>query len=221
MSDAGLRDLAARAASGDGSARRALSGEARAQARDILGEDRFHAGNHGEGPLHALFVQLGDWLEALVGAMPGGSVSGGILLAVLAVIVVAVAAMVAVTWARERARRAAAGRVAGAGDIPGAAAVGPAELERQATAAEQAGDHDAAIRLRFAAGLLRLDAAQAIELRPSLTSGDIGRALKSDRYDALAETHDAVAYGGRHAAARDTAEAREDWPAIVGEARRR
>ncbi|WCB91684.1 hypothetical protein DSM104299_00357 [Baekduia alba] len=221
MSDAALRDLAARAASGDGSARGSLTGEARAQARDILAEDRFHAGKHGEGPLHALFVRLGDWLEALVHAMPGGSVSGGVVLGSLVALAVTVVALTVTAWFRARARRAAAARVAGPGDVPGAAAAGPAELERQATAAEQAGDHDAAIRLRFAAGLLRLDAAQAIALRPSLTSGDVGRALKSDRYDALADTHDAVAYGGHHAGADEAAEARADWPAVVGEARRR
>ena len=221
MSDAALRDLAARAASGDDAAGRALSAQARAQARDILAEDRFHAGHHGEGPLHGLFVTLGDALGSLVDAMPGGELSGGIVLGVLVAVVVAVLATVVAARARDRSRRAAADRVAGPGDVPGAAALGPAALERQADAAEQAGDHAAAVRLRFAAGLLRLDAAHAIELRPSLTSGEVGRTLRSDRYNSLADTHDAVAYGGRDAAAQDSAEARAEWPAVVGEARRR
>jgi hypothetical protein len=221
VSDAALRDLAARAASGDDSARRALTGEARAQARDILAEDRFHAARHRGGPLHSLFVTLGDWLESLVDAMPGGTVSGRIILTLLVAIVVAVIALALTTWARGRARRTAAHRVAGAGDVPGAAAAGPSELERRAAAAEHGGDHDAAIRLRFAAGLLRLDAADAIELRPSLTSGDVGRALRSDRYNALARTHDAIAYGGHHAEPQDAERAREGWPVVIGEARRR
>jgi hypothetical protein len=221
VSDAALRDLAARAASGDDAARRALTGQARAQAQDILAEDRFHAGKHGAGPLHALFVTLGDWLERLRDAMPGGGVAGDVILVTVAAIVVAAIATVAGAWARDRARRAAEGRVAGPGDVPAAAAAGPAELERQARAAERAGDHDAAVRLRFAAGLLRLGAARAIDLRPSLTSGDVGRALQSHRYDALATTHDAVAYGGRRAAAADSDAAREHWPEVLGEARRR
>lgn len=221
MSDAGLRDLAARAASGDGSARRALGAEARAQARDILAEGRFHEGKHAEGPLHGLFVTLGDWLEALVDAMPGGQLSGEVILGLVVAAVVAVAALVANAWSRDRARRAAAGRVPGPGDVAGAASAGPAELERRAAEAEAAGDLDAAIRLRFAAGLLRLDAAHAIALHPSSTSGDVGRALKSPRYDTLAATHDAVAYGGRSAAPADTETARAEWPVVVGEARGR
>ncbi|HWH95071.1 MAG TPA: hypothetical protein VNT03_14510, partial [Baekduia sp.] len=221
VSDAALRDLAARAASGDDSARRALTGEARAQARDILAEGRFHEGRHGEGPLHGLFVTLGDWLEALLRAMPGGTVSGWVFLVVVIALVVAALALAATAWAHDRARRAAAGRIPGPGDVPGAAAAGPTELERRAEAAEQSGDLDAAIRLRFAAGLLRLDAAHAIELRPSLTSGDVGRALRSRRYDVLAATHDAVAYGGHHAGEHDAATARTEWPALVEEARRR
>jgi len=217
VSDAVLRDLAARAASGDDGARRALSGEARAQARDILAEDRFRTGPRHEGLLHGLFVQLGDWLEAIDDALPGGSVTGWLL---LTAVVAAVAAVVA-SAVGDRRRRRAAERVAGPGDVPGAAQLGPAELERRAQEAERAGDLDGAVRLRFAAGLLRLDATGAIALRPSLTSGEVGRALRSPRYDGLADTHDAIAYGGRHAADADAAEARETWPVVVGEARRR
>lgn len=194
--------------------------EARAQARDILAQDRFQPHHHGGGPLHSLFVTLGNWLEDLRDAMPGGAVSGDITLAVIALVLIAAVTFVAVRYQQDRARRAAAHRVAGPGDVPGAAAAGPAELERQATAADRDGDHDLAIRLRFAAGLLRLDAARAIELRPSLTSGDVGRTLRSDTYNSLAATHDAVAYGGRHASPDDAEDARRDWAAVVGESRR-
>ncbi|MDX6703255.1 MAG: hypothetical protein QOF26_3481 [Baekduia sp.] len=217
MTDAALRDLAARAASGDGSARRALGGPARAQARDILAEDRFHDGHHGEGLLHGLFVRLGDWLEALTGALPGGAVSGYLLLAVVA----AATAWVVGSLIARRRRRAGLGTGGAASVAAGAADLGPDELERRAADAERAGDLDAAVRLRFAAGLLRLDRADAIALHPSLTTGEIGRRLRSPRYDALARTHDAVAYGGRHAEDADAAAARDQWPAVVGEARRR
>jgi hypothetical protein len=218
VTDAALRDLAARAATGDGPARRALAGHARLEARDILAEQRFRAGKHGEGPLHGIFVRLGDWVESLIGVLPGGRVSGWALIVAVGVALTAAVA----TWVGGRRRRAAAARrVAGPGDVPGAAIVGPGELERQAADAERAGDLDAAIRLRFAAGLLRLDGADAIVLRPSLTSGDVGRTLRSPRYDGLARTHDAVAYGGRHAAGDDATEAREGWPEVVSGARHR
>lgn len=194
--------------------------EARAQARDILAQDRFQPHHHRGGPLHSLFVTIGNWLEDLRDAMPGGSVSGNVILVVMALLGLAAATFVAVRFQQGRARRAAAQRVPGAGDVAGAAAVGPAELERRAADADRAGDHDLAVRLRFAAGLLRLDAARAIELRPSLTSGDVGRTLRSETYNSLAATHDAVAYGGRHASADDAQAAARDWPAVVGEARR-
>jgi hypothetical protein len=217
VTDAALRDLAARAASGDGSARRALSAEARGQARDILAEDRFHAGGRRhEGLLHRVFAWLGDRLEDAGAALPGGPVVGWLLL--VAAVTVLTAAVV--SWVSARRRRAAADRVPGPSDVPGAAALGPAELERRAADAERDGDLDAAVRLRFAAGLLRLDAARAITLHPSLTSGDVGRLIASSRYDDLAATHDAIAYGGHHAAEADAQAARAGWPAVVGEARR-
>jgi hypothetical protein len=217
VTDAALRDLAARAASGDGAARRALTGEARAQAREILAQDRFKGGHHHGGLLHGVFVTLGDWLESFTNALPGGPVTGWLLL----VAMVAAGAGVVVNGIGARRRRRAAARVAGPGDVPGAAQLGPAELERRALEAERAGDLDGAVRLRFAAGLLRLDAIHAIDLRPSLTSGAVGRTLHSQHYDDLAATHDAIAYGGRHAGDDDAATAREQWPVVVGEARRR
>jgi hypothetical protein len=214
VSDAALRELAARAASGDGSARRALSGQARAQARDILAQGRFHEGAHRDGLLHGIFVRFGNWLESLLGAVPGGRIGGWVLLALL---VAAVTILVGVV-VRRRGR---SWEVGPPGVAEAERVAGPDELERRAADAERAGDLDAAVRLRFAAGLLRLDRAQAIELRPSLTSGEVGRALRSADYDAVARTHDAVTYGGRRADGEDAAHAREAWPAIVGEARRR
>ncbi len=217
MTDAALRELAARAASGDGAARGALTGEARAHAREIVAQDRFEGGEHHGGLLYGVFVKLGDWLESLTNALPGGPTTGWLLL--VAVVVAVTATVVNAIGARRR--RHAAARVAGPSDVPGAAQLGPAELERRALEAERTGDLDGAVRLRFAAGLLRLDAIHAIELRPSLTSGAVGRTLRSERYDDLAATHDAIAYGGRHAADQDAAAAREEWPVVVGEARRR
>ncbi|WP_445147713.1 DUF4129 domain-containing protein [Baekduia sp. Peel2402] len=219
MTDAALRDLAARAATGDGAAREQLTGAARAQARDILAEDRFHAGKSHEGPLHGLFSWLGDRLDDLVGGAPGDSTFGWLILAAIAL---AAAAAVA-TWLGGRRRRRAAAAAGGRTPLgldAATATASPTELERRALAAERDGDLDAAIRLRFTAGLLRLDAIHAIDLRPSLTSGDVGRAIESSHYDDLAATHDAVAYGGHHATDTDTSTARETWPEVVREARR-
>jgi UPF0716 family protein affecting phage T7 exclusion len=215
VTEAALRDLAARAAAGDGRAREQLTGAARAQARDILSQDRFTASHRGGNPLRDLLSHVGDAVRALTAITPGGPV---VDLLALVVLVAAVASVAASFVAR---RRASAGPDRGrrAAD-PAARWIGPQELERRAAQAERDGDLDAAVRLRFQAGLLRLGDARAIDLRPSLTSGEIARQLRSARFDALARTHDAVAYGGRPAAAGDAARAREDWPAVVGEARR-
>lgn len=215
MSDAALRDLAARAAAGDGRARAELGRAAREQARAILADGRFHEGHHHGGFLRGVFSRLGDWLGSVTGAMPGGAALGWLVLAAVVAGVVAVAASAVL-------RRGAAGapRNAAAAD-PAVAGAGPDALERRAAQAERDGDLDAAVRLRFQAGLLRLHAARAIELRPSLTSGQIARRLESARFTGLARTHDAVAYGGRAAQDEDAGRAREDWPAVVAEARRR
>ncbi len=91
-------------------------------------------------------------------------------------------------------------------------------LERAAADAEKSGDLDLALRLRFRAGLLRLDAAGVIELRPSLTSGQAARRLRLRTFDELAMAFDAVTYGGRPATKPDTDAARTEWPHVVAEA---
>ena len=91
----------------------------------------------------------------------------------------------------------------------------PRALDRRADAAEAAGDLEAALRLRFRAGLLRLDARGAIEFRPSISTFEVRRTLHDDDFDALAATFDDVVYGGRPPAPDDLAAARERWPRVV------
>jgi hypothetical protein len=91
----------------------------------------------------------------------------------------------------------------------------PRSLERRADAAEAAGDLDAALRLRFRAGLLRLDARGRIEYRPSISTHEVRRALHSEGFDRLAATFDDVVYGGRPADPGDVSAARERWPDVV------
>jgi len=97
----------------------------------------------------------------------------------------------------------------------------PDALEREADDAERRGEFDVAVRLRFRAGLLRLDAAGALELRPSLTTGELRRRLPSEALADLASTFEAVAYAGDPADADDVAAARRDWPRVIHEVGRR
>jgi len=97
----------------------------------------------------------------------------------------------------------------------------PRSLELQAERAARDGDHATAVRLRFRAGLQRLAGAQAIELRPSLTAGQVARSLPSQRLRALTSTFERVVYGGVAATEEDSAVARRDWPIAVEESTRR
>ena len=62
---------------------------------------------------------------------------------------------------------------------------------------------------------MRLDARGAITFRPSISTHEVRRALRSEDFDALAATFDDVIYGGRAARTDDVAAARERWPAVV------
>lgn len=97
----------------------------------------------------------------------------------------------------------------------------PDRLERGADEAERRGDHETALRLRFHAGLLRLDRAGVLRYRASLTSGAVMRQVTSSSLAVLAATHDEVVYGDRRASSEDVDDARRRWPAVLQEARSR
>ncbi len=186
---------------------------ARDDARAILAEGRFATADQPRAR-PTLEQRVVAWIEDRFGALnrllPGPS---GLALALLGLLVLVLAAALTSRVA-SRLQLAPAAR-------PGARrgrAADPAALERDAAAAEAAGDYAAGVRLRFAAGLLRLDAARAIRLRPSLTTGQIARVLGSERFDVLATTFDQVAYGGRPAQPADAEAAREAWPRVLQEA---
>lgn len=94
----------------------------------------------------------------------------------------------------------------------------PDALERLADERERSGDLDQAVRLRFRAGLLRLDLLGALSYRPSLTVGAATRAVHAPSLAGLASSFDEIAYGGRAASADDIAAARTGWPRVLQEA---
>jgi hypothetical protein len=95
----------------------------------------------------------------------------------------------------------------------------PDSLEREAASAEQSGDLDRAVRLRFVAGVLRLDRAGAISYRSSITTGQLTSMLNSASFAELAAAFDEIAYGGRPAQESDVHAARATWPRVLAEAR--
>jgi len=184
---------------------------ARSQAAHILSERRFHR-HEVPRPFRGLLHALSDVVEPVVRAL--GRLFGQPLLGwpLAAVIVLVVLLLVA----RSVRRRAWEG-LQGAGErVP--RPLDPARLEREADEAERRGDLERAIRLRFRAGLLRLDRAQAIELEASTTSGAVSRRLGSRDFDDVAASFDAVVYGRRAPRGEDVELSRAGWTRVLAAA---
>lgn len=188
---------------------------AREEAREILGQ-RDYRPTEFPRPFRGVLEWLGDRLAPVrdfandvidwVDRLPWpfrlallGLVIAGVVLTILAI----------ARLRTDPARRPA--RVTSVDDAP----QDPDELERLADEAEAEGDFDFALRLRFRAGLLRLDRAGLVEFRPSITSGEVSRALHREPFDRLARRHDEVVYGGVGAGPADLDEARSAWPELV------
>jgi len=191
---------------------------ARSTARGILGSRRFRS-SPTPRPLRGPLNWLGDRLKSVTHGI--GNVFSHIPSAfglVIALVVVFTAIGFIIRTVGERRGRVEAG--AGRAHFDGDAGEDPAALEREADAAERAGELDRAVRLRFRAGLLRLGERGAIRYRPSVTTNEVRRVLGSATFDELARTFEAIAYGGRDAGAPDVDAARREWPQVVAGAAR-
>jgi hypothetical protein len=189
---------------------------AREQARQILGERRYRDTNVPrpfKGPLRWLGDRVkdaGDWFarrfDDLNGALPGGAWVVWLLLAAAAV---ALGVVLSRALIRRRAAVVRPGRAAREPEID------PRELERSADAAERDGDYERAIRLRFRAGVLRLERGHVLEPGGLRTTGEIAAVLDSPPFAAVGSEFDEIVYGGRPAQAHDAASARERWGEVL------
>jgi hypothetical protein len=202
----------------DGAAPKAA--DARGDAHDIVSSKRYE-GSDLPRPFKRVLDRIGEWLQPardwirnafddLAGVIPGGditlwSITAGLLLALLATL--------GSRTLRDHAQAGAEARDAAA--RPGRRT--PAELERAADQAERDGDLEAALRLRFRAGLLRLDARHAITFRPSISTREVSRALNSPEFDQLAALFDGVVYGGREPSRVDIEASRRGWDTVLKE----
>jgi len=194
-------------------------GDPGAQARRILEERRFQPASLPR-PFRGLFRTLGRWLRPASRPLGrawrhlfGHAWSAGLIGSATVIL----AALVSVRMIR---RRSSAGVVRSHRERWRGRAEDPDELERRAAGAEGAGDLALAVRLRFRAGLLRLDRAGVVVDRPSLTTGALTRQLPSIRLRELAVAFEEVAYGGRPASADDVAAARAGWASVLEEVTR-
>ncbi len=190
---------------------------ARAAAAAILAERRF-GGPGVIGGTRSLWARLVDLLDDMARRIFLGTAGDSSLLLLTAIAVVVASAIIGYRLARRHGR--AGERTARPGDhhAPVAAAQ-PSALEDAAEQAERAGDYVAAIRLRFQAGLLRLDRRGLVRLDPALTTGRLARIVAAPGIDGVTRQFDEVVYGGRPATATDATAARSGWEQVL--ARRR
>jgi len=206
-----------------------FAGAARRQARDILSHPPFTTA-HGQSALSRFFSDLGHWLYDVAGPVwhfilryllrPTRSglenVFGSWWPVVLGVAVLAVATGVGLTLGRRRARAGADRWVARAAHRD----VDPDALDAAAATAERAGDFAMAVRLRFQAGLARLERSGLVSGGRTHTSAQLGSVLRSPTFDELAGQLDAILYAGIPARAEHAGAARAGWPHVPEEARR-
>ena len=194
---------------------------ARRRAQEILGESKFEERDIPRpfrGVLDAIgkaLRRIGDWLYELADDITGGNPRW--LLWGLLVVAAVLGALVARRLIRRRVRRA---REVGL-DMAADEGMDPDELDARADDAERDGRLEEAIRLRFRSGLIRLSRARLIPARPSLTSGDVARYLRSRTFEEVAATFDEVVYGRRRPEPRDAERTRAGWRALIEETRSR
>ena len=194
---------------------------ARDRAQDILG-GRDYREPEVPRPFQGILETLGDWLSPLEGVVnwlgdrwpSAGSPAWWILAVIVFLAAIGITSLLIVRRSRRSVARAATHHDVTKGDDP-------SELERNADDAEARGDLEAAIRLRFLAGLLRLDRARVIDFHPWITSGQVARTLHSDAFDGIAATFDRVVYGRRTAEPNDAAASRSGWARVLQDARAR
>ena len=210
-----LNALAAQGAGPPSVARR----RQRTEALEVLSQRRYRE-QEVPRPFAGLFAFLGRLLEPVGDAftaafrflarlLPGGDSS---VWAVLGLGVVAGAAAVSLRLGRRRAQASEQ-----ASSRSRRRSLDERALERAADAAAQAGDHAGAVRLRFLAGLLRLDKTDAITFRPSLITSEIEARISSPEFESLARSFDEIVYGGRAAMPEDSERARAGWQRVLQE----
>ncbi len=171
-------------------------------------------------PFKGVLTTIGRWLKPVADPLErlwsriAGSLAGQIT---LVVVIFLLAAAISLRLVGRRSPRALSRSRAIGIDAEG---LDPDTLEREAAAAEQTGDLDRAVRLRFVAGVLRLDRAGAISYRSSMTTGQLTSTLRSPSFAELAAAFDEIAYGGRPAGEPDVRAAKSTWPRVLEEARR-
>jgi len=208
-----------------------FSSTARRQANEILSKAPYRKSpGHTPRPLAGVFHALGSALHAVIGRPAewlyhhlllhighGFTMAfGGWWELVLGAMAVALGVFVGVLIVRRRTRVSA--RLTTTGSMR-TSVEDPDDIERRAADAESAGDHEAAVRLRFRAGLVRLGRKGIVVNQDALTGRQLSSVLHSPTFDTLARRHERIVYAGDRATAVDSTAARQSWPQVLVDSR--
>ncbi len=199
-------------------------GQARRDAQAILDGEAFQT-KTGSRPLRGVLEWIGDGLAPIGRAITRtwNATLGQLPPMAMWVVVIAIIAGAIFLIARNAQSRAAARSLSNTNYTPDDRfdTLTATDLESEAASAEQHGDLALALRLRFRAGLLRLEYdAHAIVNRPGLTTREVRSTLQLEQFNSLANTFEGVTYGNQVADHDDTAESRTQWPSVIREASR-
>lgn len=198
---------------GGGSATAQPSSEdARQSAEEVLDNDKYR-GTRLPQPFRGPFRWVADRLSG-IGAFFSPVLALAWVQFGLFVVVLVAAGYVAVRLIARRSR-AVVRRDRGSGPLVDPS-LDPEELDRQADDAAAAGDHQAAVRLRYEAGLLRLARGGRLDLRIATTARGAARQVDHPVMDRLTDDFERVVYGGRTATEADVVTARHGWSEILG-----
>jgi hypothetical protein len=190
------------------------SDAARENATDILSQRRFQPSELPRpfaGPLERLGDAISRGFDRVVAFLPGGEATFWVIVGLLTV---ALAAFVTARLGRRR-RRITTGAERTDRSTRGAKPEDAKSLLAEADRAEASGDGRTAVRLRFRAGLLRLGGTGAIAFRPSITTGEVRRKLRSTDFEAVAASFEEIAYGDRPVTTGDLELSRRGWDAVL------
>lgn len=174
-----------------------------------------HAIGHG---IDVVFGSLARWLYhhlLLKGAHGFHLLFGGWWLVALGVLACVLGALLALVLVRRRTRVGSAGEPE---SQQSSSKADPSELEQRADGAERAGDFETAVRLRFVAGLLRLQRRGLVDNSAARTGRQVAPTLHSLTFNQLVDSHERIAYAGQPASASDSVAARDGWPRVLAEA---
>jgi hypothetical protein len=180
----------------------------RAEAEQILSQAKYRVETTNSERVSAwirdLWFRFLDFLDSVAGLVGGPIVLGSILVVTVVVVSVLIARNLGKRRAREMDQRIRREHALARG-------ADPSVLEEAADLAAERGDIGEAVRLRFRAGLLRLDEAGLIRFRPGLTSAEITDLLQSPVFQGLAVRFDEIVYGHQSATAEDYQSAQNGW----------